>query len=103
VFLTRADIARLASSLELPSPVADRLQMLRGLFAAAGQFDLLPAMLAGLHDLFSAEAARLQEVVTGQPAWAPYGEMWQRRLQAGLTLLEEMQQQAREANSPRGE
>ena len=48
VFLCREDVRRIGRALGLPTPLGDRFTMLRALFEAAAQFDLLPTLLAAL-------------------------------------------------------
>jgi TorA maturation chaperone TorD len=93
VFISRADINTLAGSLELPVQMGDRFQMLRGLFEAAGQFDLLPSLLDSLDALFTRSRDTLAQLAEGHPAWTPYALSWQERVSAGLLLVSDLQTQ----------
>jgi hypothetical protein len=94
VFISRADINQLAAALELPVPLGDRFQMLRGLFAAAGQFDALMPLLDRLGSLFSRSEDALAELMANYPAWAIYGRPWQERVSGGIRLVGELRSQA---------
>jgi TorA maturation chaperone TorD len=94
-FISRADISAIGHALALPAPIAEREQMLRGLFGAAGQFDLVPALLGALADRLRAADATYARLAAEHPAWADYGRAWRTRVAAGLELLERMGREQR--------
>lgn len=94
LLLTRADLTRLAGTLDLPVAIGDRFQMLRGLFTAAGQYEQLPALLTALAALIAAARTAVAALLDEYPAWAPYGQAWLDRLDASHALLGELLAQA---------
>jgi TorA maturation chaperone TorD len=94
VFLSRADIGSLGQALQLPLPMGERFQMLRGLFDAAGQFDQIPALLDGLMQLFVQAEEATATLMANYPAWTSYGQFWQQRIASGQALISEMRDQA---------
>ncbi len=90
VFLCREDVRRVGRTLGLPTPLGDRFAMLRALFEAAAQFDLLPALLDALDALWRDADAGVAALTAEAPAWSPYGEQWRARLAAGRGLTSEI-------------
>jgi TorA maturation chaperone TorD len=90
VFISRTDIIAIGHALGLPAPIADREQMLFGLFGAAGQFDQAPALLGALADRLRTADATYARHTAEHAAWAAYGQAWRGRVAAGLTMLAEM-------------
>ena len=80
----------LAQVAGLPTPLGDRFAMLRALFEAAAQFDLLPALLDALDALWRDADAGVAALTAEAPAWSPYGEQWRARLAAGRGLTSEI-------------
>lgn len=95
VLLTRADLIGIGRALQLPSPIGERFQMLRGLFDAAGQFEQIPALIEALDRFFAQEGEYLATLIANYPAWSAHGEEWQRRVAGGRALLAELRAQAR--------
>ncbi|MCG8347238.1 MAG: molecular chaperone TorD family protein [Chloroflexales bacterium] len=93
VFLSRADIGSLGQALQLPLPMGERFQMMRGLFDAAGQFDQIPALLDGLMQLFVQAEEMTATLIANYPAWTSYGQFWQQRIASGQALISEMRDQ----------
>jgi hypothetical protein len=93
-FLTRADLSTLGRALNLPVPVGDRFPMLRGLFAAAGQYEQIPALLAALDTLWAESEVEIAGWGRDAPAWAPHGRPWLDRLAAARGLFATLQAQA---------
>ena len=87
VFLCRDDMRRIGRALGLPTPLGDRFAMLRALFEAAAQFDLLPALLDALDALWRAADAEIVALMADAPAWQPYGQPWRAHLASGQALL----------------
>jgi TorA maturation chaperone TorD len=88
VFICRADITAVGHALGLPAPIAERGQMLLGLFEAAGRFELAPALLDALGERLRAADATYARLETAYPAWEPHGRAWRRRVADGVALLE---------------
>lgn len=92
LYLTREDIARVAQNLGLPASMGDRRQMLESLFRQAGEFELVPALLAELTHLFDHAASTYTAWATDFPAWRGYADAWQSRLQTGQQHLQTLEQ-----------
>ena len=90
VFISRADIAAVGHALALPAPIAEREQMLVALFGAAGQFELVPALLAALGGLLRGADDAYARLAADHPAWGAQGRVWRGRVAAGLVLLDEL-------------
>ena len=90
VFISRADIAAVGHALALPAPIAEREQMLVALFGAAGQFELVPALLAALGGLLRGADGAYARLAADHPAWVAQGRVWRGRVAAGLALLDEL-------------
>ncbi|MFN8483055.1 MAG: molecular chaperone TorD family protein [Anaerolineae bacterium] len=88
VFLCREDVRRIGRALGLPTPLGDRFTMLRALFEAAAQFDLLPALLAALAALWRDADAQVVALAAEAPAWAGDSQAWRERVAAGQALLD---------------
>jgi putative dimethyl sulfoxide reductase chaperone len=88
IFICRADMAAAGHALGLPAPVAERGQMLLGLFEAAGRFEMVPALLGELGDRLRAADATYARLAAAHPAWGPHGRAWRGRVANGLALLE---------------
>jgi TorA maturation chaperone TorD len=90
VFISRADIAAVGHALALPAPIAEREQMLVALFGAAGQFELVPALLAALGGLLRGADGAYARLAADHPAWVTQGRVWRGRVAAGLVLLDDL-------------
>lgn len=94
LFITREDIARMAQALKMPASMGDRYKMIETLFQQAGEFDLVPQLLAQFDQLFTRAAAGYQNQADAYPGWAGYAAAWQRRTTAMQALLQELSQAA---------
>jgi TorA maturation chaperone TorD len=92
--LTRADMTALGRALDLPVGMGDRFQMLRGLFATAGQYEQVPALLVALDALWGAAETAIEQLGRDAPAWTPFARHWSARLAAGRRLLQALRTQA---------
>lgn len=90
--ITRQDIVRISQTLDLPVTMGDRFKMLESLFRQAGEFDLVPDMLAQLNQLFQRADQAYQSWANDFPAWGNYAEAWQLRLNTGKALLHDLAQ-----------
>jgi hypothetical protein len=90
ILISRADIAAIGHALGLPAPLAARERMLLELFDAAGQFDMLPALLDGLGELLRPADEIYAELAAAHPAWDAHGRAWRGRVADGLALLERL-------------
>ena len=93
LFLSRADIGTLGRSLRLPLAIGDRVQMLRGLFDSAGQYEQLSVLLESLDRMVRAADTAYAGLMAGCPAWTVYGATWRQRTVQTHTLLCEMRGQ----------
>jgi TorA maturation chaperone TorD len=87
LFLTREDIARIGRALEVPAVMGERPYMLESLFRQAGEYELVPALLAQLRQLLAEVEATYQAWAEAYPAWSPYAEAWRRRVAATQVTL----------------
>lgn len=94
LFLARAELRRVARGLDVPAPVGDRFQLLRGLFTLAGQFDRVVQLLDALEELVAATRERVAGSSGRYPAWRDYAKLWLNRLDATSALLAELREQA---------
>lgn len=92
LFITREDIARMAQALRMPASMGDRYKMIETLFQQAGEFDLVPQLLAQFDQLFNRAASGYQAWADAYPDWAGYAAAWQRRTSATQTLLHDLSQ-----------
>ncbi|MFN8497553.1 MAG: molecular chaperone TorD family protein [Anaerolineae bacterium] len=92
VFLGREDLRRIGRALGLPTPLGDRFAMLRALFEAAAQFDLLPDLPEALAALWRDADAQIAALMADAPSWADYGVEWRQRLAAGQALLDDVRE-----------
>lgn len=99
LFLARAELNRVARGLELPAPVGDRFQMLRGLFTAAGQFDQVVPLVDALSGSVETTRGQVAGWNRQYPAWRKYSDAWQQRLDATSRQLSELRSQAEAAPS----
>ncbi|MBI4786401.1 MAG: molecular chaperone TorD family protein [Chloroflexi bacterium] len=94
LFLSKADLARIARDVNLPLGFGDRALMLTSLFRAAGEYErvsnLLGALKAEAHAWNEFYAAEAQEF----PAGANIAQNWLRRTTATLEWLKGMEQVA---------
>jgi len=90
LYRSRADIAAVGHALALPAPIAEREQMLVALFGAAGPFELVPALLAALGGLLHGADGAYARLAADHPAWGAQGQVWRRRVAAGLALLDDL-------------
>jgi TorA maturation chaperone TorD len=95
VFITRADIHRIASDLQLPVSLGDRFGMLRSLSTSAAQFDLLPPLLGGLGLLFSQAEHSLSQLAASYPAWSAYAKHWHQLISNGRILVSDLDGEVR--------
>ncbi len=90
ILISRADIAAISHALGLQAPVAGRERMLMGLVGAAGQFDMIRAMVDALGDLMRSADETYAELMAVHPAWDAHGRAWRGRVATGLGLLDEL-------------
>ncbi len=90
VFLSRQDILHLAQRLDLPAGILERSLMLKNLFRAAGQYDLIPALLDALAQRIQQAGAQYARWAEKYPAWVQHAGNWSDRTQTGLDLLDDM-------------
>lgn len=93
LFLPRAELSAMARALDLPAPVGDRFQMLRGLFTAAGQFDQVSLLLEALDARVGQARAFVADLRDRFPAWRVEAGAWTRRLDATSDQLAELRTQ----------
>lgn len=94
LFLARAQLNDIARALDLPAPVGDRFQMLRGLFTAAGQFDQVVPLLGALEERVAAVRELVDDLSDRYPSWAAYASAWVHRLDASAHLIAQLRAQA---------
>jgi TorA maturation chaperone TorD len=87
LFLTREDIARIGRALDVPAVMGERSYMLETLFRQAGEYELVPALLAQLRQLLAEVEAAYQAWVEVYPAWSLYAAAWHRRITATQDIL----------------
>ncbi len=93
MFISRHDISGLGRRLGIRLPRRERSQMMRDLFDAAARFDLLPALLDSLDELFATEFWRLAVLTERYPAWTPYARQWLSRLDRSRDMARELRMQ----------
>jgi hypothetical protein len=81
--LTKADMGRLGTLLELPRGFGDRRLELMNLFRGAARFDKVPELIANLETL-------VQEATAHQARCWPHAQPWQRRLLQTAAWLAQM-------------
>lgn len=87
LYLTREDIARMSRALDLPSVRGERSYMLETLFRQAGEYELVPVLLARLRQLLAGVETAYQGWAEEYPAWTPYAEAWLHRVRATYGTL----------------
>lgn len=90
VFLSRVDILRLAQSLDLPAGILERSLMLKNLFRAAGQYELVLELLDAITDVIGQADEQYAVWADTYSAWSRQAGAWRARTEAGLALLNEM-------------
>jgi TorA maturation chaperone TorD len=80
LYLSRQDLAAIARAAELPLAGGGRFQALRGLFEAAGTYDAVPRLLAGLDQVWAEWDEAYATVQVSYPGWEPYGAGWRKRV-----------------------
>lgn len=93
MFISRHDISGLGRRLGIRLPMRERSQMMRDLFDAAARFDLLPALLDALDELFATEFWKLAVLTERYPAWTPHARQWLSRLDRSRDLARELRMQ----------
>jgi TorA maturation chaperone TorD len=93
MFLSRRDISGLGRRLGIRAPMRERAQMMRDLFDAAARFDLLPALLDHLDELFATEFWRLAVLTERYPAWTTHAQQWLSRLDRSREMVQELRTQ----------
>jgi hypothetical protein len=92
LFLAREDIARISRSLDLPAVMGERSYMLETLFQLAGQYELVPALLDQLRQLFREADATYRGWAGEYPGWTSYAQAWCRRVAATQVLLDKLEE-----------
>jgi TorA maturation chaperone TorD len=87
LFFAREDIARISRVLDLPAVVGERTHMLESLFRLAGEYELVPALLAQLRQLLAEVEAAYRAWAGEYPQWTSYAEAWSGRVAAMRDML----------------
>lgn len=93
MFISRRDISGLGRRLGIRLPMRERSQMMRDLFDAAARFDLLPALLDALDELFATEYWKLAVLTERYPSWTTFARQWLSRLDRSRDMARELRMQ----------
>ena len=88
VYVTNADIAKVAKSLGLDLPLKDRVALLKQIMHYAHENNIKPQMMQGFIELLQERAKTYNDLVQNFPSAAPLIQNWIQKARSTILLLQ---------------